>query len=264
MSEGGITDMTAYTNNSILGSLLREISWVGGSNLAEHYRNGGLGIENVLAAEVLQGLDFLPRQHFLGAVISELSGHILPVREKLMTEIEQISISLLTQHFYLRPSEKSHDTKIDVQPDGFLVSPSIFGLIECKPMKRSSFGSEQLAREFVIATREARGRLPMLMLILGEEPPVRIEGAGRQAIRNAILDNLEAVRGMTEQHPYSYSELKDMVDTSVAWITWRRISEIVVGQMKTIAAESPSVLASIQRLADAVTGAIERHNTFRA
>jgi hypothetical protein len=69
---------------------------------------------------------------------------------------------------------------------------------------------------------------------------------------------------MTEQHPYSYSELKDMVDTSVAWITWRRISEIVVGQMKTIAAESPSVLASIQRLADAVTGAIERHNTFRA
>lgn len=255
--------MTTGTNGSIIGSLLKEISWVGSRNLIKHYRNGGLGIENVLTAEVLQGLDFLPRQHFLGAVINELSGYMLPARDILISEIEQASVSLLSEHFYLRPSRESHDTRIDVQPDGFLVSPSVFGLIECKPMKRSSFGQEQLAREFVIATREAQGRLPMLMLVLGEEPPVRIEGAGRQTIQAAILDKLEKVRGMTEQHPYSYSELRDMVDMSVAWITWRRISEVVAGQMRTFATESPSIRASIQRIADVVIGAIDRHNSFK-
>jgi hypothetical protein len=251
--------MMPQTNTSILGSLLREISWVGGKKLAQDYRDGGLGIENVLTAEVLQGLDFLPRQHFLGAVISELRGDVLPLKQRLLAEVEQTSVSLLTDHFYLRPGEKSHDTKIDVQPDGLLVSPSVFGLIEAKPMKPSSFGPEQLAREFVIATREARDRMPLLVLILGEEPPVRVEGAGRQATREAILEQLEKVRGMTEGHPYSCTELRDMVDASVAWITWRRVSEVVDRQMRTFTTESPSVRASIQRLADAVTGAIDRH-----
>jgi hypothetical protein len=256
--------MMTQTNTSILGSLLREISWVGGKKLAQDYRDGGLGIENVLTAEVLQGLDFLPRQHFLGAVISEFEGEVLPLKTKLLAEIEQASVSLLSEHFYLRPSEKSHDAKIDVQPDGFLVSPSVFGLIECKPMKSSSFGLEQLAREFVIVTREAKGRLPLLLLILGEEPPVRVKGAARQAIRDAILDKPEEVWGMTEGHHYSCAELRDMVAASVAWITWRRVSEVVDGQMRTFTAESPSVRASIQRLADAVTGAIDRHRLSRS
>jgi hypothetical protein len=206
----------------------------------------------------LQGLDFLPRQHFLGAVISEFAGEVLPLKTKLLAEIEQVSVSLLSEHFYLRPSEKSQNAKVDVQPDGFLGSPSVFCLIEGKKMGPSSFGPEQLAREFVIATREAKDRLPMLLLILGEEPPVRVQGTGKQAVRDAILEKLENVRGMTEGHPHSYAELKEMVDASVAWITWRKISEVVDSQMQTFDAES-SVRASIRRLSDAVTGAIERH-----
>ena len=44
--------------------LLDELSWEGN---AWKYREGGLGLENVLTAEVFQALDFLPREAFLGA-----------------------------------------------------------------------------------------------------------------------------------------------------------------------------------------------------
>jgi hypothetical protein len=254
--------MSERTSTSILGSLLREISWVGSRNLAKYYRDGGVGVENVLTAEVLQGLDFLPRQHFLGAVINELEGNVLPLKQGLLAEIEGASVSLLSEHFYLSPSEQSHDTKIDVQPDAVIVSRSVFCLIESK-RKGGSFGPEQLAREFVITTREAQNHqpilMPMLMLILGEEPRVRVRGAGRRTVQEAILEKLEDVREMTEDHPKTYADLKDMVDTSVAWITWGRIADIIRRQMRAFTIESPSVHDSIQRLADAVTRAIERH-----
>jgi hypothetical protein len=69
---------------------------------------------------------------------------------------------------------------------------------------------------------------------------------------------------MTEGHPYGYAELRDMVDASVAWITWGRIADIVRRQMQAFTVESQSVRDSIQRLADAVTGAIGRHRRFAA
>ena len=48
------------TNASVLGRLLEELSWAG--NTIRNYREGGRGYENVLTAEALQGLDFLPRK----------------------------------------------------------------------------------------------------------------------------------------------------------------------------------------------------------
>ena len=62
---------TSFTaSSSIVGKLLEEISW----EKARDYRAGGQGRENVLTAEVLVGLDFLPRTHFLGAVIQAAQG----------------------------------------------------------------------------------------------------------------------------------------------------------------------------------------------
>ena len=252
--------MSPRSNTSILGSLLREVTGEPRDHLKRWHENGGLGAENVLTAEVLQGLDFLPRQHFLGAVISELNGNVLLAREKLLVEIERASVSMLAERFCLRSSEKSHARQGDVRPDGILESPSVFCLIESK-RKGGSFAPEQLAREFVIAAREAeaKGRLPMLMLILGEEPPVRVRDAGRQAVQVAILEKLENVRSMTEGYSKTYAELRVMVDTSVAWTTWGGIADIVRRQMQTCTVESQSVHDSIQRLADAVIGAIGRH-----
>ena len=55
-------------NTSTLGRLLEELSWLG--TTIRNYRNGGRGYENVLTAEALQGLDFLPRSTLLGSVLS--------------------------------------------------------------------------------------------------------------------------------------------------------------------------------------------------
>ena len=58
--------------DSVLGRLLMELSWVG-CNIRD-VRNGGLGLENVLTAEALTALDFLPRTDFPGRAPSAGSG----------------------------------------------------------------------------------------------------------------------------------------------------------------------------------------------
>lgn len=59
------------TNTTIIGRLLEEISWEG--KRVRLYRRGGRGMENVLTAEVLLPLSFLPRTHFLGELL--LAAH---------------------------------------------------------------------------------------------------------------------------------------------------------------------------------------------
>lgn len=60
------------TNTIIIGRLLEEISWEG--KRVRHYRRGGRGVENVLTAEVLLHLSFLPRTHFLAEVLLAAHG----------------------------------------------------------------------------------------------------------------------------------------------------------------------------------------------
>ncbi|MFQ4149076.1 hypothetical protein AAGW05_10295 [Arthrobacter sp. LAPM80] len=72
---------------SIVGRLLEEISW----ERAASYREGGRGRENVLSAEVLLALNFLPREHFLGAVIRAAHG-AEAARALLLAEIEDATM----------------------------------------------------------------------------------------------------------------------------------------------------------------------------
>ena len=64
-----MNDVREYNpeNQSVIGRLLEELSWVG--HTIKSYREGGRGFENVLTAEVFQALDFLPRSNFLGKII---------------------------------------------------------------------------------------------------------------------------------------------------------------------------------------------------
>ena len=59
---------------SVVGRLLTEISWEG--KKVRQYREGGQGFENVLTAEVLQALNFLPRKAFMGCVLDSLPGKV--------------------------------------------------------------------------------------------------------------------------------------------------------------------------------------------
>jgi hypothetical protein len=79
-------------NSSVVGRLLEELSWVGAT--IRNYRNGGRGYENVLTAEALQALDFLPRGAFLGAVLDVAHGADT-ARAKLISEIEEAKFTLL-------------------------------------------------------------------------------------------------------------------------------------------------------------------------
>jgi len=244
---------------SVLGRLLEEISWEGKN--VKRYREGGNGYENVLTTEVFQALDFLPRLSFLGEIINGLEGSISnQLKTVFVKDIENADFTLLPGNIYLRPSEDTHADGIGVQPDGIIESSNVYCLLEAKRIKNGQFIPHQLAREFTIVTREAIGRQPLLMLVLGEEPPIRVTGHGRMSVKESILAYLAPVLEQTENHPYNFEQMADMIDSSVAWITWDRINEIVKRQFDSFKSDSPSTYSCINRLVTSMTDSIERHN----
>src|SRR5438309_2388389 len=88
---------------SIIRQLLHEISYEGAS--VSKYREGGPGLENVLTAEVLQGLDFLPREQFFKAFVDALSGGNA-ARAKLKAQSEEAAFSFLPYPFLFRPDSQ--------------------------------------------------------------------------------------------------------------------------------------------------------------
>lgn len=187
--------------DSVLGRLLQELSWVG-ANIRD-FHDGGLGFENVLTAEALTALDFLPRTDFLGAVLQAAHGAVA-ARSKAVAEIEQAEVTLFPDQLVLRPNAPTNQTLV-VQPDGSVISPGSYVMLEAKRIRTSAFQPEQLAREYVALMREARGRSPLLLLILGSEPPVPVRGHGRMGIAEAISRHLHSVldRGLAVGVPES-------------------------------------------------------------
>jgi hypothetical protein len=243
-------------STSVLGRLLEELSWAGVT--IRNYRNGGRGYENVLTAEALQGLDFLPRRMFLGSVLSASQGAVA-ARAKLVEEIEDACFTLLPGNQYLIPSGKHHQTKLPVQPDGIIESMSTFVLLEAKRIRSSSFQPEQLAREYVLALRDAGKRMPLLWLILGESPPVKVAGHHRLTIADAIALHVEAVLDRAENHKGNLAEALARIDDVVCWITWKKISDIVEARAAALSCVDPSHCAALKRIAESVTRAIAWH-----
>ncbi|MBD2033861.1 hypothetical protein H6F76_02180 [Leptolyngbya sp. FACHB-321] len=248
-------------NSRVLGRLLEEVSWVGSK--IRNYHQGGRGFENVLTAEVFQALDFLPRKQFLGAVI-EASHGAEKVRMLLRQEIEQSEFRLLpgVENSYLIPSAGSHQTKLSVQPDGIIQSPSCYGILEAKRIQSSSFQAEQLAREFVLVMRDAqhRHRQPLLWLVLGSAPPVRVKGHGRLLPKDAILHYLDLVLARAENHNLVQSTLIEQIDEVVCWTTWEAIAEVVRVQAENMTLSEPSLRGCIHRLTESIKQSVAWHS----
>jgi hypothetical protein len=243
---------------SVLGRLLEEISWEGIN--VKRYRDGGSGYENVLTTEVFQALDFLPREMFLGEIVKGLEGTISDkLKTMIVKDIEIADFTLLPGNIYLRPSAVTHVDGIGVQPDGIIESDNVYCLLEAKRIKNGQFHSEQLAREFTIVTREAMGRQPLLILVLGENPPIKVKNHGRISVKESILMYLQSVLDKTEGHPYKFEQLADMIDSSVAWITWDQINQIVTRKFNSFTSDSQSTYGSISRLVVSITDSIARH-----
>ncbi len=247
-------------NGSVVGRLLEELSWVG-SKISD-YRNGGRGYENVLTAEVLLGLDFLPRTRFLGEVISRAHG-AEESRKRLLSEIEDALLTLLPRDQPLAPGGHSKKEQLRVQPDGFIESDTVFVVLEAKRIRNNSFQPEQLAREFVLALRNAHNaaKEPLLLLVLGSEPPVKVSRRGELAIEQAIDRHLDSVLKRTKDCPYTVESARSKVADVACWITWHEISTLVQDQLKVFPSVDPSLKGTIERLANAVTQAISWHGS---
>jgi len=244
------------SNSSVLGRLLEELSWVG--KTIKNYREGGRGYENVLTAEVFQSLDFLPRKQFFGEIIKNSHGADA-TRKILFDEIENIDFCLLPGNHYLIPSGTRHQTKLPVQPDGLIESENIYGVIEAKRIRSSSFQSEQLAREYVLALRDSNDKKPLLFLILGDKPPVKVTKHGKISIKDSIEIYIESVLERTERHSISKEVAMAQVDDVVCWITWEEIYNITKSQKDLFSIEDNSTRASITRLANSIIKSIEWH-----
>lgn len=78
--------------SSHIRQLLDEISWEGN---ARKYRDGGIGLENVVTTEVFQALDLLPRQPFLAPVLRGLQGGSPGQSSTMAEEAEALTVSTL-------------------------------------------------------------------------------------------------------------------------------------------------------------------------
>lgn len=243
-------------NSTFLGRLLQELSWVGAT--IRDYRNGGQGFENVLTAEALQGLDFLPRRAFLGAVLEKATGASV-ARNRLISEVEEAILKLLPGDQPLVQGEGDRTPQLKVQPDALIQSPSTYVVLEAKRIRSSSFQPEQLAREFVLALQNSAERLPMLFLVLGSDPPVRVARHGSQSIKSAIELYIDSVLSRATGHNICVEEALSRVDEVVCWITWQQISDTLVTQLAAEQFGSQSVHASVSRLVTSVTNSISWH-----
>jgi hypothetical protein len=250
MSTSNLPPSNAVANKSLLGRLLEEISWEGAR--VREYRDGGRGRENVLTAEVLGALSYLPRSTFLAAVLRAAHGAD-ETRERVALEAEQARIVLLPDESRLAPGGTV------VQPDGVLITPTCHVLLEAKGMGTSSFQPEQLAREFACVLRDAGGARPLLLLITPTAPPVPVKGHGRLPVEAAIGLYLEPVLARTSGLDTCLEDLLDRIPDTIAWITWNEVQAAVANAHIDTTALPVGVAGMVQRLRGDLVTAIEWH-----
>ena len=243
-------------NGSAIARLVDELSWSG--NGIRDLRGGGYGYENVLVTEVLQALDYLPRENYLGKIFTHAHGNEI-TKHSLSNDAEQLDITILPGNYYLKPNPRTHQEGFAVQPDATLESNNHFLFVEAIRPKKGSFKIKQLARDFVLLTKDCGKRKPVLLLILGDEPPILVNRSGRLSIEEAIQIYLrEAIREAGD-YPYYYQEAIRKIESTVLWTTWQEIINIVQQQLAQELLNS-SMYNCIERLVNSITYSI---NTYK-
>ena len=237
-------------NSSIVGRLLDEISWEGN---ATKYRGGGRGKENVLTAEVFYPLHFLPRSAFLGEILTGAHGADV-ARGRVIAEVEEAEVSLLPGDVPLANST------IRVQPDALLTSPTTYTLVEAKRIRPSSFQTDQLARELIATVQQAGERVPLLLVILGSPPPVRVlQIPGRVSLEAAITQRLDMVDAWLESE-LRPEDLISRIPQTLAWTTWGEIRDVLAANRLRFSSAQDGLGSSVTRLCDAAIEAINWHS----
>lgn len=232
---------------SAIGRLLDEISWEGN---ARKYRGGGQGRENVLTTEVFSALDFLPRTAFLGAALGAAIGAD-NARTALIEDIENSKVEVLSGD--LRPTLPSGEHATwTIQPDGLIGSERSMCFLEAKRLRSASFQQRQIARTALTVVNLARHRTAFALLVLPDEPPVRVAEHGRMRIPDALRLGLD-------NSVWTDDEIERVSSEHFAWITWRSLGETVSSAADRFSSSDPSVDGSVRRLAAEVQHALQRH-----
>ena len=128
------------------------------------------GLEYILTRDVLGGLDVLPRKRVLGAVLEAVHSSNGLAARAMQAEIEDVELTVFPEAHALRPDARTHQARIEVQPDARYLSPSVYMLVEAIRIKTSSFQPEQLACNLLVLLRDCGKRVPVLLLSLGRPP----------------------------------------------------------------------------------------------
>lgn len=237
----------AHTPPSAIGRLLDEISWEGN---ARKYRDGGIGKENVLTTEVFSALDFLPRTAFLGAVIGAASGAD-EARATVIEDIEVAAVEVLSGD--IRPALPNGEPATwTIQPDGLISSGRSVCFIEAKRLRSASFQELQIARTALTVVDLAKERTAFALLVLADEPPVRVARHGRMTIPEALKLGLD--HGV-----WADDGIDRVVTEHFAWITWEKLGETVRTAADHFTCGDPSIDGTVRRLAGEVHNALTRH-----
>lgn len=164
---------------------------------AKSYHDGGMGRENLLTVEVFQALDFLPRTGFLGSVLSGAHG-AEQARELLIEDIENCTVAILVGD--ITPALASGvKASWSIQPDAVIEGKSVVCLVEAKRLRTSQFQPEQIARCLQTVTDATLDKSVFVLLVLGDEPPIRVKGHGRVDLTTVVGIGLDR-QGVTLGH----------------------------------------------------------------
>ncbi|MBU8865532.1 hypothetical protein [Paenarthrobacter aromaticivorans] len=235
---------------SVIGRLVDELSWEG--RKIRRLRNGGRGDENVLTAEALLLLSYLPREAFLGGVLGAAHGadH---VRSKIAAGSEDATLQMF-------PTEiKIPGTSIGVQADAAIWQEHSAVLIEAKgPRAGAQFQKTQLAREFLALLADPREHR-LLLVILGSTPPVRIQSSGLVGLHDGVATGLEELCALSGRPAGDYERLRQLIPETVGWITWQEIRDVVAATAADFNCPNGSVSNTVQRLAGDLVNTVDWH-----
>lgn len=232
-----------------IGRLLQEVSYEN----ARSYHDGGTGRENVLTVEVFQALDFLPRTGFLGAVMNAAHGAD-KARERLIEDIENTTVEVLVGD--ITPTlESGLPASWAIQPDAVIAGDSVTCLVEAKRLRPSRFQPEQVARCLHTVTDPNLDTLGFVLLVLADDPPIRVNGHGRVGLTTAVGIGLDR-QGVA----WKREELTEVVAQRFAWITWAEIASCVQTALEDQPSSDASVHAAHARLTSSISDSVRRHS----
>lgn len=235
------------------------VSYQGKRNIM--YRDGGIGIEDVLTLQFIQSLDFLPRSPFIKSIISSLNGEDKKTLRKLVSEINTLTnLTFFSPAVYLKDIPRGLVQGNWLRPDGVFETENFFAFIEAK-IPGGSFKEHQLVSEFIIVHREAENnnKLPILLLILGEEPPININGQGNLPIQDAILNYYRTCCDRITHNAIPDNEIEEMINSTVFWITWGEIHDIFSKHLKDIKLSTEDSDQTNRRIIEFIINLFERH-----